>query len=72
MLVAAATDRGIDLAGSFMVGDRAGDVLAGIAAGCRTFLIERSYSKASSCQPDYKVADLAEAARIIVGLLSRS
>jgi D-glycero-D-manno-heptose 1,7-bisphosphate phosphatase len=72
MLLAAAKEHGIDLAASFMVGDRSGDVLAGAAAGCRTFLIERSYSKASSCRPDYKVADLAEAARIVAGLLMPS
>ena len=72
LLVAAAREHGIDLSASFMIGDRSGDVLAGAAAGCKTFLIERSYSKAATCRPDFKVNDLAEAARIIAGLLKRS
>lgn len=33
---------GIDLAGSFMVGDRWSDAVAGLTAGCRTFLIAES------------------------------
>jgi transaldolase len=69
MLVSAAKQHGIDLAGSFMIGDRSGDILAGAAAGCRTFLIERAYSKIEQCRPDYVVRDLAEAAGIIARLM---
>jgi D-glycero-D-manno-heptose 1,7-bisphosphate phosphatase len=68
MLLAAGAAHGIDLAASFMVGDRCGDVLAGAAAGCRTFLIERDYSRSAECRPDFKVRDLAEAATIIAKL----
>jgi D-glycero-D-manno-heptose 1,7-bisphosphate phosphatase len=68
LLLAAARDRGIDLGGSFMVGDRAGDVLAGAAAGCRTLLVARPYSKQETCRPDFVVADLADAAAIIARL----
>jgi D-glycero-D-manno-heptose 1,7-bisphosphate phosphatase len=67
LLVEAAKRHGIELAGSFMVGDRAGDVLAGAAAGCRTVLIDRPYSKREACRPDGTAADLAEAAAIITG-----
>jgi len=67
MILSAAARHGIDLKRSYMVGDRSGDVLAGLAAGCRaTFLVERPYSKAEECRPDYKVRDLAEAAEIIL------
>jgi D-glycero-D-manno-heptose 1,7-bisphosphate phosphatase len=61
MLEAAAQRRGIDLAASFMVGDRWRDVEAGIRAGCRTLLIDRGYYE-RSVQPDVSVADLGEAA----------
>jgi transaldolase len=50
-----------------MVGDRWGDVAAGAAAGCRTFLIDMPYSQCSRCSPDYKVSSLAEAADLILG-----
>ena len=69
MLLRAAEEHRLDLAASFMVGDRSGDVLAGAAAGCRTFLIDRPYSKADRCSPGAKVADLPEAARQIVEIV---
>lgn len=43
MLLQAAADWGIDLTGSFMVGDKDSDLLAGTAAGCRAFLVETGY-----------------------------
>lgn len=39
MLRRAATDHGIDLASSWMIGDSESDIEAGIAAGCRTILV---------------------------------
>jgi D-glycero-D-manno-heptose 1,7-bisphosphate phosphatase len=65
LLLQAAERRGVDLAGSFMVGDRWSDVEAGMAAGCRTFLIRESYSQRGRCRPDFEVRDLAAAAEII-------
>jgi len=67
MILAAAADHGIDLAASFMVGDRWSDVAAGNAAGCRTVLLPRPYSEMERCQPTWQAADLAEAAKIIGG-----
>ena len=61
MLLAAAQRRGIDLAASFMVGDRWRDVEAGIRAGCRTLLIDRDYDE-RSVRADASVADLSQAA----------
>jgi transaldolase len=66
MLARAAEEHGIDLRRSFMVGDRWGDVAAGAAAGCRTFLIDMPYSQCERCSPDFKVADLSEAADMIL------
>jgi D-glycero-D-manno-heptose 1,7-bisphosphate phosphatase len=43
MIVTAATDLGISLTESFMVGDRWRDIDAGLAAGCRTIFIDRDY-----------------------------
>jgi D-glycero-D-manno-heptose 1,7-bisphosphate phosphatase len=63
LLRSAAAAHNIDLAASFMVGDRAGDIKAGKAAGCRTFLLRRPYS--GDCQPDFVVSDLQETAAII-------
>jgi D-glycero-D-manno-heptose 1,7-bisphosphate phosphatase len=64
----AAAAHGIDLAGSFMVGDRWSDVAAGQAAGCLTFLIEAPYNQRPRCSPDYVVAGLPEAAERIAEL----
>jgi D-glycero-D-manno-heptose 1,7-bisphosphate phosphatase len=68
MLLRAAEEHGVDLAKSFMVGDRWGDIVAGAAAGCKTLLIDLPYSQCHRCSPDHKVADLLEAARVIEGL----
>jgi transaldolase len=67
MLLRGAAEHGLDLAGSFMVGDRAGDVGAGRAAGCVTVFIDRGYSETRPEPPaDYTVASLAEAVASII------
>lgn len=43
MLLQAASDHGIDLSRSFMVGDKIADVEAGRAAGCRAILVRTGY-----------------------------
>ncbi|HEV3438195.1 MAG TPA: HAD-IIIA family hydrolase, partial [Gemmata sp.] len=40
MLLQAARELGIDLAGSWMIGDRVSDLEAGSAVGCRTVLVQ--------------------------------
>jgi D-glycero-D-manno-heptose 1,7-bisphosphate phosphatase len=65
LLTHAAADYGIDLAGSYMVGDRWRDVDCGKAAGCRTIFIERGYSEALRSEPDVRVQDLRAAVDII-------
>jgi D-glycero-D-manno-heptose 1,7-bisphosphate phosphatase len=45
LLFRAAQERGIDLAQSFLVGDQATDIQAGIAAGCAPFLIVSGYGE---------------------------
>lgn len=62
LLLEAARDLGIDLARSFMVGDRWKDVEAGHRAGCRTVLIEYGYLEPSPAPPEHRAATLREAA----------
>jgi D-glycero-D-manno-heptose 1,7-bisphosphate phosphatase len=66
LLVDAANDLGLDLAASFMVGDRWRDVAAGIAAGCRTIFVDRAYSETRPTDFDVKVSGLPEAAAWIL------
>lgn len=66
LLLKAARDWDLDLAKSYMVGDRWSDVEAGRTAGCATFLIEKPYSRGELCRPDWVVADLKIAASIIL------
>ena len=56
MLLKAAAELGIDLARSWMVGDRATDLQAGAAAGCRTILVRTGYGhSAGLAGPDPKL-----------------
>jgi D-glycero-D-manno-heptose 1,7-bisphosphate phosphatase len=71
LLLEAARRWGLDLARSFMVGDRWSDVVAGQAAGCRTILVETPYSKPERCSPDHRAANLSEGAAWILGLTER-
>jgi len=66
-LFAAAKQHGIDLAKSFMVGDRWRDIEAGRAAGCKTFFIDYGYSEKQPDAVDFRVRSLDEAAKIILG-----
>ncbi len=68
MLVRAANDLGIDLALSFMIGDRWRDVDCGFNAGCRTIFIDWSYAERLNIQPDFRAMDLADATKIIIRL----
>jgi D-glycero-D-manno-heptose 1,7-bisphosphate phosphatase len=63
MLLDAAAQHGIDLAASFMVGDRWRDVEAGRRAGCRTVFIEYGYDEPAPNPPaDWSAVSLPEAA----------
>src|SRR4051812_41563469 len=66
LLLNAARELGIDLARSWMVGDRWRDVDCGYAAGCKTIFVDRGYKESLKQQPDFRVNDLAEAAEIIL------
>jgi D-glycero-D-manno-heptose 1,7-bisphosphate phosphatase len=68
MLLQAASELGIDLTASWMIGDKLADVEAGIAAGCRSALVLTGYGsiEQKSLQPGARLfADLLAAAREI-------
>ena len=67
LLLSAARAHGIDLARSFMVGDRWRDVEAGRAAGCRTVLVDMGYRESLRSPPDHVAAGLRAAVRWILG-----
>jgi D-glycero-D-manno-heptose 1,7-bisphosphate phosphatase len=66
MLLHAASVLGIDLAQSWMVGDRWRDVDCGHAAGCRTIFIEGNYVEKLKQKPDFSARHLPEAVDIIL------
>lgn len=57
----------IDLAASYMVGDRWRDTEAGASAGCKTIFIDYGYDEKQPQTTDFRVQSLAEAANIILG-----
>jgi D-glycero-D-manno-heptose 1,7-bisphosphate phosphatase len=62
LLLAAAAEHGIALAGSYMIGDRWRDVEAGQRAGCRTVWLDFGYAeRGPASPPGARVATLAEA-----------
>lgn len=67
MLLDAAGHLGLDLTRSWMVGDRASDIEAGHAAGCRTLFLDWHYDEPPSARPPHFVtSSLAQAVRIIL------
>jgi D-glycero-D-manno-heptose 1,7-bisphosphate phosphatase len=66
MILEAASELGIDLAKSYMVGDRASDVEAGRRTGCATVFIDLDYAEPAPAAPDYVVRSVAEAADVII------
>jgi D-glycero-D-manno-heptose 1,7-bisphosphate phosphatase len=75
MLLEAASDFELELSSSFMIGDKADDILAGKTAGCRTMLVRsgqgrssETYFAGSGSRPDYIVDDILAASAIIAAL----
>lgn len=61
LLVSAARDWGIDLASSFLIGDRWRDVEAGQRAGCTTILIDAHRTHPLTVEPTVRVESLPSA-----------
>ena len=65
MLFQAAEALKIDLAKSFMIGDRWRDVDCGFNAGCQTIFIDWGYEEKLKRDPDFRARDLLGAAQLI-------
>ncbi len=69
MLRTSQKDFNLDLTKSFIIGDRRSDIQAGKNVGCKTILVQTGHAGqgGTGCEiiPDYKVANFAEAVKII-------
>ncbi len=70
LLLDAAREHQIDLANSFMIGDRWKDIEAGQRAGCKTIWLNQHYAEKSPEQPDLIVNHLKDAADWILRIFS--
>ena len=61
MLFEAAAEFDVDLAASYMIGDKAADVECGRRAGVKTILVLTGYGAEQDCAADYRVADVVAA-----------
>jgi D-glycero-D-manno-heptose 1,7-bisphosphate phosphatase len=73
LILRAAAELSLDPNVSWAIGDRARDVAAGAAAGCRTIAVDPVPPPAEpedfgSVKPDYRARDLVDAARHIIAL----
>jgi D-glycero-D-manno-heptose 1,7-bisphosphate phosphatase len=71
LILRAAADLSIDPKKSWAIGDRARDIAAGAAAGCRTIAVDavpppREPEDFGPTQPDYRAHDLVDAAHRII------
>ena len=65
MLLQAAEAFKIDLAKSFMIGDRWRDVDCGFNAGCKTIFLNWDYEEKLKRDPNFNAHDLLDAAKLI-------
>jgi D-glycero-D-manno-heptose 1,7-bisphosphate phosphatase len=65
MLFRAAEELKINLAKSFMIGDRWRDVDCGFNGGCKTIFIDWGYKEKLKRDPDFNAHDLLDAAKLI-------
>jgi len=67
MILEAASDHGIDLKRSFMIGDKDIDIECGRNAGVRTILVKTGYgSKNQGCRADFLVPTVTEAVHLVL------
>ena len=67
LIVEAQREYGLNLAGSWLIGDRWKDIDAGAAAGCSTVFLEYGYDEKLRTQPDHTISQLAELVPLICG-----
>lgn len=71
LLLAAARRLSIDLNGSFIVGDRWRDIIAGREAGCYTVFVDRGYRETKPVEADAVVRSLPAAVRRIIAMAAK-
>jgi len=67
MVLEAAADFDLDLAGSWFIGDKSADIECGRRAGVRTILVLTGYGAEQNCEPDFRAADVVGAIGIVLG-----
>ena len=72
MLLRAAAEHRIDLAGSYMIGDKPADIEAGTAAGCTPILVRTGYGAEARIPWVLQAADLPAAVDLILQRNSES
>lgn len=66
MVLEAAAEFDVDLARSYMIGDKAADVECGKRAGVKTILVLTGYGAEQDCAADYRVRDVVEAIETVI------
>jgi len=66
LILKSSRDLNLDIAKSFLVGDRWRDIAAGQAVGCPTFFINYSYPEKEPEMPYTQVSSLLEAVQIMI------
>jgi D-glycero-D-manno-heptose 1,7-bisphosphate phosphatase len=66
MLLEASAQFGIDLRGSYIIGDKAGDIECGRRAGAGAILVLTGYGRLQIAEPDFIATDAADAAAWIL------
>jgi D-glycero-D-manno-heptose 1,7-bisphosphate phosphatase len=77
LILQAARDLHLDLATSWAIGDRARDIVAGIAAGCRAVIVlpsppRHEAEEFNESRPEHFAHDLVDAAGFIIGHAARA
>ncbi len=66
MVLEAAAQFDVDLARSYIIGDKSADVECGKRAGAKTILVLTGYGAQQDCTPDYLVRDVVEAMDMVL------
>ena len=66
MLLEAAADFGIDLARSYVIGDKSADIECGRRAGASTILVQTGYGAEKACRPDFTAVDVVQAVQLVL------
>jgi D-glycero-D-manno-heptose 1,7-bisphosphate phosphatase len=66
MLLEAAGDFNIDLARSYLIGDKSADIECGRRAGTLTILVQTGYGAEQVCRPDFTAVDVVQAVQLVL------